>query len=164
MIPTVSDDAERQSEQRREDDEDADLLQAAGDEDVDPALGDGGAGDAADEGVGRAGGQAEVEGDQVPADGADQPGEHDADRQHVGVDDAGGDGGGDDGAEHQEGDEVEERRPHHRQAGDKTWVETTVAIELAASWNPLTKSNASAIAMTTMTPVSSIRPSRFRRA
>ena len=33
--------------------------------------------------------------------------------------------------------------------GDRTLVETTVAIELAASWNPLTKSNASAIAMTT---------------
>ena len=33
--------------------------------------------------------------------------------------------------------------------GDSTRVETTVAIELAASWNPLTKSKASAIAMTT---------------
>ena len=36
--------------------------------------------------------------------------------------------------------------------GDRTRVDTTVAIELAASWKPLTKSNASAIAMTTMTP------------
>src|SRR5256885_16415245 len=32
--------------------------------------------------------------------------------------------------------------------GDSTRVDTTVAIELAASWKPLTKSNASATAMT----------------
>ena len=40
-----------------------------------------------------------------------EPGEDHADRQHVGVDDAGGDRRRDDGAEHEEGDEVEERRP-----------------------------------------------------
>src|SRR5262249_11796972 len=34
------------------------------------------------------------------------------------------------------------------QRGESTRVETTVAIELAASWNPLTKSNASATATT----------------
>ncbi len=33
--------------------------------------------------------------------------------------------------------------------GDSTRVDTTVAIEFAASWKPLTKSNPSAIAITT---------------
>ena len=32
-----------------------------------------------------------------------------------------------------EGDKVEGRRPHHRITGDKTRVETTVAMEFAAS-------------------------------
>ena len=36
--------------------------------------------------------------------------------------------------------------------GDSTRVDTTVAIELAASWKPLTKSNASAMPMTMTTP------------
>src|SRR5690606_11307280 len=35
--------------------------------------------------------------------------------------------------------------------GDSTRVETTVAMELAASWKPLTKSKARATATTTMT-------------
>ena len=35
--------------------------------------------------------------------------------------------------------------------GDRTRVDTTVAIELAASWKPLTKSKASASAMTATT-------------
>ena len=35
--------------------------------------------------------------------------------------------------------------------GDSTRVDTTVAIELAASWKPLTKSKPSASAMTKMT-------------
>ena len=48
--------------------------------------------------------------------------------------------------------------------GDRTRVETTVAIELAASWKPLTKSNASAIAMTTMTPDELHQAECFRRA
>jgi hypothetical protein len=34
------------------------------------------------------------------------------------------------------------------QRGDSTRVDTTVAIEFAASWKPLTKSNASATRMT----------------
>ena len=46
--------------------------------------------------------------------------------------------------------------------GDSTRVDTTVAIELAASWKPLTKSNARAMAMTMTTPTSSI--DRWRQA
>ena len=40
--------------------------------------------------------------------------------------------------------------------GDSTRVDTTVAIELAASWKPLTKSKARAMPMTRMTPTSSM--------
>src|SRR3972149_6053609 len=42
------------------------------------------------------------------------------------------------------------------QRGDKTRVETTVAMELAASWNPLTKSKAKARPMTLQTTQASI--------
>ena len=63
--------------------------------------------------------------------------------QHVLVDDVFGDGRRHMGAEDEERDEVEERRPEPpRSAGSSTRVDTTVAIELAASWKPLTKSNA----------------------
>ena len=48
---------------------------------------------------------------------------------------------GDGGAEDERGDEVEERGPDHRLPGESTRVETTVAIEFAASWKPLMKSN-----------------------
>ena len=44
--------------------------------------------------------------------------------------------------------------------GDSTRVETTVAMELAASWKPLTKSKASASPTTTMTAASSMRSGR----
>ena len=40
--------------------------------------------------------------------------------------------------------------------GDRTRVDTTVAIELAASWNPLTKSKASAMPITMTTASVSI--------
>src|SRR5712692_8413705 len=40
---------------------------------------------------------------------------------------------------------------HTANQGESTRVETTVAMELAASWNPLMKSNASATRMMTMT-------------
>jgi hypothetical protein len=42
--------------------------------------------------------------------------------------------------EEEEGDEVEERRPDDGHSRESTRVETTVAIELAASWKPLMKS------------------------
>ena len=45
------------------------------------------------------------------------------------------------GAEDEEGDEVEHRRPQHGCERRQHRVATTVAIELAASWKPLTKSN-----------------------
>jgi len=40
-------------------------------------------------------------------------------------------------AEAERGDEVEEGGPDDRLSGDSTRVDTTVAIEFAASWNPL---------------------------
>ena len=43
--------------------------------------------------------------------------------------------------EDEKGDEVEEGRPDDGRCGLRTRVETTVAIELAASWKPLRKSN-----------------------
>ena len=51
------------------------------------------------------------------------------------------------GAEAEGGDEVEERGPDHRLPGDSTRVDTTVAIELAASWKPLMKSKIRATAI-----------------
>ena len=45
------------------------------------------------------------------------------------------------GAEHVGGHEIEERGPDHGLQRRETRVETTVAIELAASWIPLVKSN-----------------------
>ena len=50
----------------------------------------------------------------------------------------GADGLGDRGAEDECRGEIEERRPDAPPVpGDSTRVETTVAIELAASWKPL---------------------------
>ena len=86
------------------------------DEHVEAALGDRGAGDSADERVRRARREPEVERDQVPADRADEPGEHHADREHVGVDDTGGDRRRDHRAEHEERDEVEHRGPDDRES------------------------------------------------
>ena len=73
---------------------------------------------------------------------------------HVGRDDALADRLGDVQAEEQEGDEVEEGRPEHRDCGRSTRVETMVAIELAASCRPFRKSNSSA---TPIRPTSSGR-------
>ena len=49
------------------------------------------------------------------------------------IDETGADGLGDRRAGGEGGHEVEERRPDDRLPGDSTRVETTVAIELAAS-------------------------------
>ena len=71
----------------------ADLADALGHEHVPtPALATAAPGHAADQGVRRAGGQPEVEGDEVPHDGADEAGEDHADRQDVLHDDVLGDG------------------------------------------------------------------------
>ena len=106
-----------------------------------PALRDRRAGVAADERVRRAGRQAEVPGDQVPDDRAEQAAEDHAERDDVEVDHPLADRLRHGGAEREGGDEVEERRPDHRLPGESTRVETTVAIEFAASWKPLMKSN-----------------------
>ena len=81
---------------------------------------------------------------EVPDDRADQRAEDHVDVDERRIDHALADGVGDVEAEEQERDEVEERRPDDRQCGGSTRVETTVAIEFAASWKPLMKSNASA--------------------
>ena len=66
--------------------------------------------------MGRAGGEPEVEGDEVPRDRTHQPGEDHADGEHVLHHHVVGDRAGHVGAEEEEGDEVERRGPQHRQA------------------------------------------------
>jgi hypothetical protein len=61
--------------------------------------------------VGRAGGQAEDEGDQIPKDGAEQAGEQNFLVHHLDVDHAFADGLGDGGAEDEGGDEIPEGGP-----------------------------------------------------
>jgi hypothetical protein len=53
--------------------------------------------------------------------------------------------------EDEDGDDVEEGGEQHRLRGLSTPVETTVAIELAASWKPFMKSNSSASTTSTTT-------------
>ena len=74
----------------------------------------GGAGVAADQRVRRTGGQAEPPGDQVPDDGAHQPGHDDVGRDQVEVDEALADGLGHRRAEEERRNEIEEGGPHHR--------------------------------------------------
>jgi hypothetical protein len=57
---------------------------------------------------------AEPIGDDLPGDRADQRAEDDTRAHHIGLDDTTADGFGDMQPEHQEGDEIEERRPGHR--------------------------------------------------
>jgi hypothetical protein len=52
--------------------------------------------------------------DQIPDDRADEGCKDDRHIDHAGLDDPGADGTGDVEPEHQEGDEIEERRPEHR--------------------------------------------------
>ena len=113
MIVTRDDDTQGQADQGREDDEDADLAQALGLEHVKARPGHRATGHAADQRMRRARREAQVERDEVPADGADETGEDHAHREHAGgrVDHVVGDRRGHLGAEHGEGDEVEEGRP-----------------------------------------------------
>ena len=67
-----------------------------------------------DQGVRTAGRYPQSPGDQVPDDGAHQGGEDHLRIDDAGLDDPGADGIGDVKPEHQEGDEIEERRPQHR--------------------------------------------------
>ena len=122
------------------DDEHADLGQTAGDEDVEAGLGDGGTRDPADQRVRRGGRQPQVGGDDVPDDGADEPVT---------------------ATESTSGSttpvamvaatlvpNTAKARKLNRAAqatarAGPARVATTVAIELAASWKPLTKSKPS---------------------
>ena len=99
---------------------------------------------AADQGVTRARGQAEVPGHEVPRDRADETGEDDVQRDRVGI--------------RRCPDAIvaatlsETNAPttlrigcaEHGRAGESARVETLVAIEFAVSWNPFVKSKKSA--------------------
>jgi hypothetical protein len=93
--------------------------------------------------VARAGWESQIPREEVPGDRADEPGEHDVERDRVGVDDPSGDSGGD----------LEEEERAMR--GEIAPVEPLVAIEFAVSWKPFVKSKKSAIA-TTATSVASM--------
>ncbi len=126
-----------------------------------PALADARADQAADQRVRRARrGDAGPPGDQVPGDRAHQRAEdHLRSATRRGSTMPRADRVGHVQAEEQEGDEVEERRPHHRvAAAASTRVETMVAIELAASCRPFRKSN------TRATPISDDQRSRHEGA
>ena len=115
-----------------------------------PALATAGADQAADQRVRRGRRNAVVPGDQVPGDRADQRAEDDVVIDDRLVDDALADRVGDAEAKDEQGDEVEERRPRTPPGrGRSTRVDTTVAIEFAASWKPFMKSNASATTIRT---------------
>ena len=108
-------------------------------------LGERGADHAADERVRGARRNAVVPGDEVPGDGADQRAEDHAVVDERGIDDA---------LAHRGGHGQVEERPRRATLknaaqstacqGLSTPVETTVAMEFAASWKPFMKSNASA--------------------
>ncbi len=100
-----------------------------------PFIGQTRSGDAADQRVRRTGRQTEPPGDQIPDDRADQTGQHHLDIDRIGavdLDDL-GDRIGHSRGEHEHGDEIEEGRPETATRGLSTRVETTVAMELAAS-------------------------------
>ncbi len=90
------------------------LRQPAPDRGRKSGLGHAAADQSADQGVRTGGRNAQSPGDQVPDDGADQGGEYHLRIDDAGFDDAGADGVRDVEPEHQEGDEIEERRPQHR--------------------------------------------------
>ena len=92
---------------------------------------------AAEQRVRRARRQAQVPRDEVPYDRADEPGKDHPKRDDIEVHHAGADRFRHGGAEAESGDEIEKSGPHHRLPGDSTRVDTTVAMEFAASWNPL---------------------------
>ena len=97
--------------------------------------------------------------DDVPDDRAHQRAEDDVRIDDAGVDDARADRLRHVQPEHRERDEIEECRPYDRRAGLRTRVETTVAIEFAASCRPFMKSNASA---TATSPIKDERAERER--
>ena len=102
---------QHQTQQRREHDGSGGLRQPAPDHDADAGLGDAGAEQAADQRVRAARRNTEEPRDQIPDDGAGQRAEHDARIDDLRFDDAGAERLRHVQAEHQEGDEIEERRP-----------------------------------------------------
>src|SRR5258705_12604166 len=81
-----------EADERAEDDEENDATPFAGeDKHAKARLGDGRAGDAGDQGVGRAGGQSQEPGDDVPDDGADEAAHDDVDIDDGRVDEIFGD-------------------------------------------------------------------------
>ena len=157
---TISAAAHDEAQERRQQRRDQHLVQEPVPLDhVQPRRGDRRTGDAADQRMARARGDAQVPGDQVPGDRPDQAGEDDLERDHVGVDDSRRDRRGhferDEGAE-----EVQHRRQDYRHRGESARVETLVAIEFAVSWKPFVKSKKSATA-TTVTSISSTVDPRY---
>ena len=129
---------EREADDRRDHHRDDDLVDDA----VQCTVAAGGerrADQAADQGVGRGRRQAEVPGDQVPGDRADQAGEHDDQAVRCRV------GGVDDVADRlgdllRRGTRRRSSSPRPspaRRAGVSARVETEVAMAFAASWKPL---------------------------
>src|SRR4029077_17070987 len=86
---------------------------AANNDGLKTRVGHGGAAIAAHESVRRAGGQAKNEGDEVPENGSQQPGQQDLLVHHLDVHHAFANGLGDGRAEHKSGDEIPECGPGH---------------------------------------------------
>ena len=100
---------------------------------------------------------------QVPGDGADQRAEDHVVVDDAGIDDALADRRRDAQVEDEDRDEVEEGRPQRPPAAAcSTPVDTTVAMEFAASWKPFMKSNASASATSSTTTPKRHAPSSMR--
>ena len=106
--------ADREPDEGRQDHEHADLDQPAGDERAESALRHRGARESADERMRGARRQAPVPGDEVPRDRADETCEDDPLVHRGRMHHAFADRGRHADAEAERGDEVEERRPHHR--------------------------------------------------
>ena len=124
---------EAHADQRRKHDEDERSWSSRTDDRAPAGLGDRRAGVAADQRVRRARRQTEAPRDEIPDDRADQAGENDGEADDGNVDEAGPDGLGDRRPEGERRDEIEEGRPDDGLPGVSTRVDTTVAIELAAS-------------------------------
>ena len=110
---------EGETEQRRNDDRRRRLEEARPDDGVKSSARHARPHQSADQRVRAAGGNSEQPGHDIPDDGAAQRGEDDARRHDVGLDDALADDRRDVEPEDEEGDEIEERSPEHRQEGTK---------------------------------------------
>ena len=102
---------ENHSHNRRNKNEEDRPNPATDDEGLESDMGNSRAAVATDESMGRAGGQAENEGNEVPRDSAEQTGEKNLLRDHFEMDHAFADSGGNRGTEEEGGDEVPEGGP-----------------------------------------------------